>query len=70
MVLSLATVQILSLPVASAGQVWSFETVFPILAFVNLGVVVVIIAGRRQLWRARVRAAELVEVAAPAGGQG
>jgi len=69
LVLSLATVQILSLPVASAGQVWSFETVFPILAFVNLGVVVVIIAGRRQLWRARVRAAESAELAAPAGGQ-
>lgn len=70
LVLSLATVQMLSLPVASAGQVWGFETVFPVLAFVNLGLVALIVMARRQLWRARVPRHGPVEVAEPTSGGG
>ena len=61
--LAFGTVLILTLPVALAGQAFSFETVFPILAVFAALVVAVSLATQRVLWTSRVPAAQ-------AGGPG
>ena len=54
LMLGLGTVQVLTLPVALAGQAFSFETVFPILAVAGAVVIGVVLATQRVLWTSRV----------------
>ena len=52
--LNMGFAQVMTLPVAALGQWLTLELIFPVLAFILLGIVTLILATNPQIWQARI----------------
>jgi MFS family permease len=52
--LNMAFAQLMTMPVAILAQLFSLQALFPVLAWITLGMVLLVLVGRRQVVRATV----------------
>jgi MFS family permease len=59
LLLNMGVAQLMTLPIAVIAQSVSLETLFPVLALIVLGIVVLILATQPRIWQARIRRVDI-----------